>query len=175
MFSNPQKNVQAMEFKEGSIIADLGCGIGSITLELARSVGESGMIYSVDVQSELLSKLKNEASKNGFHNVHIIHGDIEVRGGTGLADGICDAVVLSNTLNQVEHKDAVLDEANRILKQGGILSVIDWVDSFGGLGPEEKSVISKDSMKQICESHGFVCNREYQAGDHHYGLIFKSK
>lgn len=44
---------------------DLGCGIGYFSLAMAKIVGETGKIISVDIQQKMLSILKKRAKKAG--------------------------------------------------------------------------------------------------------------
>jgi hypothetical protein len=59
------------------------------------------------------------------------------------------------------------------LKVGGRALVVDWSDSFGGIGPEPKKVVTKIAAQEMFEKNGFHLDREINAGSHHYGLIFK--
>lgn len=173
MFSHPETNVTAWKLPLGSAVADLGSGSGHYCLALSRAVGESGKVYAVDIQKELLSKLKNEATSQGLRNIEVVWGDIEKVGGTKLKDEILDAVLLSNILFQVKEKETLARETLRILKKGGSLMVIDWQDSFGGLGPHTDAVFSKESALHLLQSAGFTLEQEFAPGDHHYGLILK--
>jgi len=50
--------------------------------------------------------------------------------------------------------------------------LIDWSESFGGIGPSPQSVIREESAKEMLEKNGFVLKESMPAGNHHYGLIF---
>lgn len=172
VFSNPKQNAYKLGFKEGMKVADFGSGSGAYTLVLADVVGTTGTVYAVDVQRDLLTRIQNDAVQRGRENVEIVWADIESVGGVGIKDGLLDGVLLSNTLFQVEDKISVVKEAWRVLKPGGILSVIDWSDSFGGLGPRQDSVITQAEATLICTDNRFALRSDFNAGDHHYGLIF---
>ena len=64
-------------------------------------------------------------------------------------------------------------EAKRILRSNGRLAVIDWSESFGGLGPQKGDVVKKETAIQLAKTAGFALQKEFEAGAHHYGLIFK--
>jgi ubiquinone/menaquinone biosynthesis C-methylase UbiE len=173
MFSDPIKNVEQFTLKLGSSVADFGSGSGHYSMALAMAIGDKGKVYAVDIQKELLERLKNDANQKGIFNIEVIWGDVEKEGGSHIKSEFIDAVVISNLLFQVPQKEAVAKEALRILKKGGRLLLIDWSDSFGGLGPQNDAVVSKEKAKALFESVGFVIDREIQVGDHHYGLIFR--
>jgi ubiquinone/menaquinone biosynthesis C-methylase UbiE len=173
MFSDPNKNIEQLSLKLGSQVADFGSGSGHYSIAIARAVGDKGKVYAVDIQNELLTKLKKEARSLGFSNIEIIWGDVEKMGGSRIRDGFVDSVVVSNLLFQAKDRDSLANEAARILKQGGQLLVVDWTDSFEGLGPHTDQVFNEDSAKALFESKGFVYDRKISAGAHHYGVVFR--
>ena len=67
-------------------VADLGAGSGHYTLAAAKKVGESGRVYAIEVQKDLLTRIKNLAQTEHINNVEVIWGDVENRGGTKLKD-----------------------------------------------------------------------------------------
>ncbi|MCC7004651.1 methyltransferase domain-containing protein [Candidatus Nomurabacteria bacterium] len=175
MFSNPQKNVENFNLDPGMRVADFGSGSGHYAIALARKVSKSGRVYAVDVQKDLLQKLKNEAQKLGLSNIEAVWGDIEHVGGTKIIENSLDAIVVSNVLFQVQDKDSLCKEAKRILKPRGRVFIIDWTDSFGGLGPQLKDVFPEFKARELFEKNGFVFDRDVSVGDHHYGIIFKKQ
>lgn len=175
MFSNPTRNIQQLGLIRGMHIVDLGAGSGFYSMSLAEEVGDNGRVYAIDVQKDLLQKIKNEAKVRGASNLEIIWGNVEKIGGTKMKDDSVDVVVIANMLFQAEDKNGVCAEAKRILKVGGRALVVDWLDSFGGLGPTKENVFLLSSAKDIFQKNGFVFDKEFDAGDHHYGLIFKKQ
>ena len=174
-FARPAHNVTALGVTPGMKIADFGSGSGAHVLAIAESLANSGHVYAIDVQRDLLRRTKNEAHKRGFKNVEVLWGDLEYAGASKIADGVLDMVLVSNLLFQINNKDAVMREAWRILKQAGKLVIIDWSDSFRGMGPQEIDVVTKENAKSLAISNGFELMREFTAGSHHFGLIFRRK
>ncbi|HRY30984.1 MAG TPA: methyltransferase domain-containing protein [Candidatus Paceibacterota bacterium] len=175
MFSDPATNLEQFHIDPGMTVADLGSGTGFYTFILSEKVGPGGKVYSVDVQKDLLNKLKTEAENRGLHNVEIIWGDLDELKGTTLRDFSVDRAVVVNTLFQLEKPESFVAEAKRILnpKSGKIL-VIDWTDSFGGIGPSPDVVIRPDVARTMFENAGFKFDRDIKVGDHHYGMIFRT-
>lgn len=171
MFSDPSKNIAQLGIDYGMKVVDLGAGSGFYTIESAKLVGPKGMVYAVDVQQDLLNKIKNSAGLVGLHNIEIIWGNIEKIGGTKLREGIADRVIISNTLFQVESTeyDNLALEVKRILKINGKLLVVDW-ESGSPLSP--KKTVPKILAQGIFEKVGLKVEKTFDAGDHHYGIIF---
>lgn len=170
-FTSPEKNIEQLGVHEGMTVVDLGAGTGTYTMLLAEAVGESGRVIAVEVQKDFLINIKDGATAKGFKNVEVIWGDIERPSGTKIKDSIADAVVISNVLFQAEDKAGLLREAQRVLKTGGKVLLVDWKDSFGNLGPTKDAVVPQPLARSMCEREGFVVAKEFEAGDHHYGLV----
>lgn len=173
MFSDPIKVVESIGIVPGMEVADFGAGSGHYVLSTAKLLMSSGRVYAVDIQKDLLTKLKNVASKQGLYNIEVVWGDVEKPNGTKLRDSSIDLVFLSNIMFQLEKKEDAIKEAKRILKPDGKICVIDWSDSFNGLGPQPKMVFTKDKAVSMFGTMGFAVDREVSAGSHHYGIIFK--
>lgn len=171
-FASPEVNVRELPVSAGMTVADFGAGSGAYAFALAKAVGPDGKVYAVDVQKELLTRLENEARRSYAGNIICQWGDIEVLGGSKLPDHSVDLVLMSNILFQLSGAYPAGLEAKRILKPTGHLAIIEWSDSFGGLGPKPETVVSPETAKKIFTEAGFTFWHDFAAGDHHYGLIF---
>ena len=175
MFSDPRHNIEQFGLSDGMIVADFGTGSGFYAMEAARAVAPTGKVYAVDLQKDLLERLKSEADKNNLKNVEIISGDLERIGGSKIRDGSCNAVIASNVLFMIEDKKSFLLEAKRILKTGGKLLLVDWSASFSQMGPHVDHVVYKDDVVKLATAAGFAFEKEIHAGAHHYGIIFRKQ
>jgi ubiquinone/menaquinone biosynthesis C-methylase UbiE len=171
-FSDPKTNVLQLGLRDGMRIADLGSGTGHYTLALAAAVGHDGKVYAVDIHEDMLHHIKDAAQAKGLRNVETVWGNIEKPGGTKLRDHALDAVVLSNTLFQVDQKPQMLKEVLRILKPGGKLLVIDWAGAYGGMGPKPGHVVSESAAEELFITGGFHKLKDFRAGPHHYAIVF---
>jgi len=172
-FSDPQKNVERFGITEGMRVADFGSGSGHYTHALAEAVGSSGTVYAIDIQQGLLKKVKDLSRKEYKDTIEVLWGNVENLRGSKLPDTLLHAVVMGNALFQFDNKETALREAYRVLKQKGRLFIVDWSDSFGGLGPESENVVSEESARALSEKAGFSFERSIPAGAHHYGLVFR--
>ena len=181
-FAHPKRNVGALGVEPGMQVADFGSGSGIYVLHIAEALENTGRVYAIDVQRDLLRRVKNEANRRGFKNVDIIWTDLEHLGSSKLADKTLDLVLISNLLFQIENKPAVLTEALRVLKPVGRLAIIDWADPIGNasrsngarsFGSSKEMFFGKEKALELAKENGFQLQREFPAGAHHYGLIFR--
>jgi ubiquinone/menaquinone biosynthesis C-methylase UbiE len=172
MFSDPVKNIAQFGVEHGMKVVDIGAGSGFYSIEAAKKVGAAGMVYAVDIQQELLEKLKRSAALVGIHNIEGVWGNAEKIGGTKLRESIADRAILSNVLFQIEpaDRDNLALEMKRILRPGGKLMVIDW-QAGSPLSP--KTLVPGMLAEVLFQKAGFTLENTFDAGDHHYGIIFK--
>lgn len=173
MFIKPEEIIKNFEIRPGMVVADFGSGSGHYVLAVAKKINNSGVVYAIDIQKNLLEAVKSEATKQHLSSVDIIWADIESQEGTKLASGTLDFAIASNILFQIGDKTALAREIFRVLKNGGRTAVIDWSASFSGAGPSPKEVVPKKEAERIFMQEGFLEEREFPAGDNHYGIIFK--
>ncbi len=171
-FSNPQNNVLQLGLRTGMKVGDLGAGSGHYAAAAAAIVGPEGKVYAVDIQEELLAHVKDHAESKGHRNVETVWGNFEKLGGTRLRDASLDAVILSNTLFQLENRDSAVAEIKRILKPEGKLLVVDWAGAYGGMGPLPHRVVSERDAEDLFITAGFHKVKDFRAGPHHYSIVF---
>ncbi|MDQ3244994.1 MAG: class I SAM-dependent methyltransferase [bacterium] len=156
--------------REDMIVADLGAGTGFYAIP-AGEIVSSGKVYAIEINKDFLKTITHKIKDHHLNNVDVILGDVERKGGTKIADSVVDAVIVSNILFQVNDKINCLKEINRILKPKGKVLLIDW-DSDIFVGTMKSRFVSKDQAQKIFVDHGFLFDREIDAGEHHYGIIF---
>jgi len=150
------------------VAADFGCGGGGWTVPLAKIL-EDGRVWAVDIQSDVLSALESKLQLHRIYNVKKVVADIE-RGVPQISSSSVDLVLMSNLLFQVDDKEAVFKEAERVLKERGKLLVVDWVEN-APFGPKE-GTITPEKVKEIAQKFSFRFERELHAGGYHYALLF---
>ena len=169
-FLNPSEVLNQLELRENMIAADFGSGSGGWVILLAKRLKE-GRVYAIDILEEPLSALKNKASLEQISNIDMIRANIEGEKGAKVPDSICDLVLMTNLLFQVEDRQKALSEAKRVLRPEGKVLVVDW-KLESSLGPKEGKV-SPEEVKKLAGSLGLNLEKEFPAGIYHYGLVFK--
>ncbi len=171
-FVIPDTAVTHFNLLPGDRVADIGAGSGHFSFAIAKKILPNGRVTAIEIQKQLAERIAAEARSRHITNVDAMWADIESPRGIRVSDGIYDAVVLANVLFQISDKAHVLTEAARILRPGGKLFVIDWTSSHGGMGPHPDHVLSEANAKDVIPTLGFVYERGFPAGTHHYGLVF---
>lgn len=172
MFLHPDVILGECHLGPTDTVVDLGAGSGALSRAAAAFV-TGGTIFAVEVRRAMVETLTREIHHWNTPQIHALWGDIEVKGGTTLKEHSADFVILSNTLFQLEDKKGCILEVKRILRHGGRLLLIDWSESFGGMGPAAHHVVTKEKAQALFEQEGFrVLRDDLSAGAHHYGILF---
>lgn len=106
-------------------ILDLGSGSGRDCYVLSKLVGEKGRVVGVDMTEEQLDVAKKHipymTEKYGYQkpNVEFLKGEIEKINQLGLEPESVDVIISNCVVNLCEDKQAVLDQAFELLKEGG--------------------------------------------------------
>lgn len=174
-FVDPQVVTSHFHLREGDVVADFGAGSGFYMKPLSSAVGSSGIVYLCEIQKNLVDMLGSKARAEHILNARPLWCDFEKPRGVRLTDGVLDAGLLSNVLFQIQDKHTALAEVARVLRKGAKLFLIDWTDSFGGLGPAPKDVYIESEARKLVVEAGFQVESTFPAGDHHYGLMCRKQ
>jgi len=155
--------------ERGSSCILLGVEDVDLVLEVAKLVGDEGVVYAVDNREEILDEVKRIAEENKVKNVKTLYSRLLERIPT-LPNSWFNIALLHNTFERVNpYQLTLINETHRLLKQGGKAVVITRVKSlFSRAGIPEKrvrDVISKSQFKVLKEhKHGretvFILLRE---------------
>jgi len=173
-FVVPEVVASHFHLLEGDTVADFGAGGGYFIPTLAAAVGTSGLVYAVEVQKNLAEAIGELIRQKHLENVQIIWGDLEERDGTKIKTDSLDVGILVNTFFQLTDKPAAIAEITRTLRPGGRLFIIDWSESFGGLGPQPGDVVTERDVRALFETAGYTYEMSFPAGSHHYGLLLRT-
>jgi SAM-dependent methyltransferase len=135
----------------GMRVADLGCGVGMVTGDLARLVGSTGQVVGVDLSPDQLAQARARLAGAAVAHVAFVEASAT---STGLPEASFDLVYCRFLLLHLVEPHAALREMHRLLRPHGILVCEDgdltsagseppsalglFADLFGRLGPTRK-------------------------------------
>jgi ubiquinone/menaquinone biosynthesis C-methylase UbiE len=99
------------------VVADLGCGSGNLTAELAGFVKQ---VIGIDSSAAMLKAAKRRTIQ--FDNVDLRKGDL---GSLPIESATCDAALLVLALTYLPEPASAIREMSRILKPAGRAVIVD--------------------------------------------------
>ena len=142
-WQKPEQIMDVLHVADGSKVADIGAGAGWFTIHLARRVGPNGVVYSQDVQREMLEAIKRRVQREGLQNVQTTRGE---GSNPNLPVAGLDAIVVVDAYQEVEDRVTFLQNLARALKPNGLIGVVNWKPGRGGPGPPENARVDKVSV-----------------------------
>lgn len=123
LWPNPQRVLQKLGIEADEALADIGSGNGYFTLPAAELVVPAP-VYAVDIDTELLAELSENAEQAGLSNIQCIDGD--ARELESLLPELVDVVLIANTFHGVEEPAMFAQQAYQSLTLDGRLIVVNW-------------------------------------------------
>lgn len=151
-------------------IVEFGSGYGTFTFPAAQKT--TGRVYAIDIEPELVERVRLRASAAQLTHIIPVCRDF-VECGTGLPAAEIDHVMLYNILH-IENPAALVQEAFRILRPGGSLSVIHWrCDRPTPRGPSLDIRPTPEQCEDWLSAAGFVALQRVDISccSHHYAMV----
>jgi ubiquinone/menaquinone biosynthesis C-methylase UbiE len=116
------KVVPLLKLKPTDVVADIGAGTGYFTFRLSREVPE-GKVYAVDVQPEMLDKIRARVKTGKVRNVEVIHGSIAT---PRLPSNTVDLMLVVDAYHEFAMPREMGQAMAWSLKPGGRLALVEY-------------------------------------------------
>lgn len=170
-FFSPTEIVSQLELSSGIKVADFGSGAGDFAIAIAKEIGISGKVFAIDILDSAHQSLRSKYKINSVTNIEIIVSDLEKESGSTLPSDSVNFVIIHNALFQVNNKKHLIQEAERVLVDGGQLFIIAW-DINSPIGPPKDMRLPNREILSLVQNNGFELNRKIEVGKYKYGYIF---
>jgi len=168
-YQKPDEVVRALDLKPGEAVADIGSGSGYFTLRLAKAVGETGQVYGVDIDPDMIRYLNRRIRNAGLRNVHTVLSDPD---DPLLPDRSIDRFVIVDTWHHIANQERYLALMKRLLKPGGQVVMIDYQKRQTPVGPPLSMRIGRDELVRQMVLNGFRLVKEHTFLPYQYFLAF---
>lgn len=115
--------VDSLKFHEGEVVADIGCGSGYVSRKIAKKIGETGTVYGVDIQEEMLALLAKRMAMFRITNVKPVMGtttDPKVPAAS------CDTMIMVDVYHEFDQPYEMIRNMIAGLKSGGRLVFVEY-------------------------------------------------
>jgi ubiquinone/menaquinone biosynthesis C-methylase UbiE len=147
----PRQLIERAGIQNGMQVLDLGCGSGAFTPSIARTVGDKGKVYALDIQADMLKQLERKLSRHENRDIRNIKLIERSAYELPFEDSSLDLVSMVTVLPEIPDRNRALAEVKRVLKSGGLLAVTE-------LFPDPDYPWKSTTIK-LCETAGFVVDK----------------
>ena len=119
----PNLLVELLKLKEGDVVADIGVGTGYIARRIAPKIGDTGTVYGVDIQQEMLDLLAEKMTEAGITNVKGVLGTIT---DPKLPPNSVDLAIMVDVYHEFSHPYEMLQNICSALKTGGRIAFVEY-------------------------------------------------
>lgn len=165
-------------------LIELGCGAGLYTKVLTANASR---VMATDLSDEMLAVARTQLKY--LQNVTVAKADCER---TAFPDGKFNSVFMANLVHVIENPSITLQESYRILKNGGLLLIVDftgygmkWFEKmkmgirffrrWGKPPAYSKGKLSPDELRSLVENAGFKVEEIQLIGDRTKAIYLKGR
>jgi ubiquinone/menaquinone biosynthesis C-methylase UbiE len=109
---------------------DFGCGPGFFTIPMARMAGETGTVWAIDIQDDMLGLAREAAEREG-----VIHRIRPHKGSGGSLDldlpPVISFALAFHVMHETSDQKAILADLYRVIRPGGPLLIAEPVGIVG--------------------------------------------
>ncbi len=164
-YQNPESIMTRVGLQPGMTFIDAGCGGGFFALPAARIIGKQGKFYGFDENAEAIADLKRLAAGECLDNMELMTGNAEE---ITLCEKCADIVFFGLVVVHLTKPIKALDNAMKMLKPDGSLSVFDWKKKPTRQGPPLEQRLSEGQTVDLIKEAGFGGVTVNDCGPYHY-------
>ena len=168
---NVSKLIKNMRIKSNDVIADIGAGSGYHAFRMA-SLAPNGLVYAVDIQTEMLMAIENKKTFSEISNVETILGTEK---SVQLPKNSVDKILLVDVYHEFSFPLEMIFSMKNALKSNGELFLIEY-RAEDPLVPIKR--IHKMSQKQAVkemEAAGFKLRKNIENLPWQHCMVFVKK
>ena len=174
-YQKPSEVVEALKVRPGMAVADLGSGSGYFTRRFVEAVTETGMVYAVDVEPEMLAYAKESVIH--MHIGYSAEFILAQPDNPKLPFESVDLLFVCNTIHHLEDRSKYFRDLRSSLKPGARIAIIDFYpdERSGDLGFPKHHLVARDTIVQEMAAAGYQLTREHGFLPKQYFLEFVAK
>ena len=142
--------VATLKFRKGDIVADIGCGSGFISRKIAAQTGDTGVVYGVEIQQEMLDLLAKRMEQTGIRNVKPVLGTTT---DPKLPAASCDTMILVDVYHEFDFPYEMVRKMIDGLKPGGRIVFIEYRKEDPAVPIKEVHKMSEAQLKKEMTAH----------------------
>jgi ubiquinone/menaquinone biosynthesis C-methylase UbiE len=164
---DPPTMIGRLGLHQGMHVADLGCGTGLFTIELAKAAGPTGRVFALDQSEEMRQAMLAKGLPPTVRIMHVdLHHDLP------LPEGSLDCCFISFVLHEITPPEHMVAQMHHVLRHGGKVAVLEFrEDAPDGNGPPKPRRIGTEKLTDMLTAQGFESPEVLWQNDREYLLV----
>jgi ubiquinone/menaquinone biosynthesis C-methylase UbiE len=167
----PDRMLAALEIKKGSVVADVGAGVGYHVWRLAEIVGPAGKVIGEDIQPGMIQLMRKNIADRKLQNVEIILGTptdpkLPVRS--------FDLVLMVDVYHEFAEPIAMMKHIQNSLKPDGRVALVEFRKEDPSVPIQPLHKMSVQEVRSELEPLGFKFQRTIEFLPWQHIIIFSN-
>ena len=156
---DPDRMLAALDIRPGSVVADIGAGVGYHAWRLAAIVGPAGKVIAEDIQPGMITLLIKNTSERKLKNVEIILGTPT---DPKLPDNSIDLVLMVDVYHEFSDPVAMMTRVRNALKPDGRAVLVEFRKEDPAVPIQPLHKMSIPEVRSELEPLGFKFQRSLE-------------
>lgn len=166
---DPDRMLAALEIKKGSVVADIGAGVGYHVWRLAEIVGPTGKVIGEDIQEGMIRILKKNVDDRKLRNIEIVLGTPT---DPKLPANALDLVLMVDVYHEFSEPVTMMKHIQNALKPGGRVVLVEFRKEDPRVPIQPLHKMSVEEVRSELEPLGFKFQRALEFLPWQHILIF---
>lgn len=166
---DPDRMLAALEIREGSVVADIGAGVGYHVWRLSKIVGPKGKVIGEDIQEGMIRLMKKNLEDRKLENVEVIHGTPT---DPKLPSKALDLVLMVDVYHEFSEPATMMKHIKNALKPDGRVVLVEFRKEDPKVPIQPLHKMSVADVRSELEPMGFKFQRAIEFLPWQHILIF---
>jgi ubiquinone/menaquinone biosynthesis C-methylase UbiE len=149
---DPDRMLAALNIQKGSVVADIGAGVGYHVWRLAEIVGPTGKVIAEDIQPGMIDLMRKNIEARKLRNVEIVLG---TPADPKLPATAVDLVLMVDVYHEFSDPVAMMRQIQRALKPSGRVVLVEFRKEDPNVPIQPLHKMSVQEVRSELEPLGF--------------------
>lgn len=168
---DPDRMLAALDIKKGSVVADIGAGVGYHVWRIAEIVGPTGKVIGEDIQEGMVALLKKNIDDRKLRNVEVILGTPT---DPKLPKNAIDLVLMVDVYHEFSEPVMMMRRIQEALKPAGRIVLVEFRKEDPNVPIQPLHKMSVQEVRSELESVGFKFQRSLEFLPWQHIIIFSA-
>ncbi len=142
--------LESLAFRDGEVVADIGCGSGFISRKISKKIGAKGTVYGVEIQQEMLDLLMKRMAMFRIENVQPVLGTTT---DPKVPPASCDTMIMVDVYHEFDFPYEMIRSMIAGLKKGGRIVFVEYRKEDPKVPIKEVHKMSEAQVKKEMSVH----------------------